>query len=63
MRCSKCNSERIESGKITSPYGVVFEADSSAFMNSKKSSICAKVCLDCGNIFDFKANELKILNK
>ena len=32
-------------------------------MNSKKSSISAKVCLDCGNIFDFKADELKKLNK
>lgn len=63
MGCPKCNSKRIESGKITNPYGVIFEADSSAFMKSKKSSISAKVCLDCGNIFDFKADNLKNLNK
>lgn len=63
MVCPKCNSERIEGGKLTNPYGIIFVADSSAFMNSKKSSISAKVCLDCGNIFDFKADELKNLNK
>ena len=34
--CPECNSERIESGKITSQYGVVFQVDSSAFINFKK---------------------------
>ena len=35
MVCPKCNSERIEWGKLTNPYGIIFVADSSAFMNSK----------------------------
>ncbi|MBU3132605.1 hypothetical protein KPL40_09055 [Clostridium gasigenes] len=63
MACPSCNSERTETGKIISPYGVLFQADSSAFMNSKKSLISATVCLDSGSIFDFKANELEKLNK
>ena len=62
MVCPKCNSERIEGGKIKNPYEVIFVSNSSSFMNPKKSSISAKVCLDCGNIFDFKADELKYLN-
>ena len=30
MVCPKCNSERIEGGKISNPYGVIFVSDSSA---------------------------------
>ncbi len=63
MACPRCKSERIENGRINGQYEVLFEADSSTFFHSKKSSISAKVCLDCGNIFDLKADELKKLNK
>lgn len=63
MLCPNCNSDKTESGKITSMYGVVFKSDSSAFLFPKESSISAKVCLDCGTLFDFKAYELNKLKK
>lgn len=63
MLCPSCNSDKTESGQITNIHGVVFKADYSAFMFPKESSIVAKVCLDCGALFDFKANELEKLNK
>ncbi|MBS5987342.1 hypothetical protein [Clostridium paraputrificum] len=63
MVCSDCGSDRIESGKITNMYGVIFKAESSKFMFPRESSISAKVCLDCGKLFDFKADEVEKLNK
>ena len=61
--CPKCNSERIDIGKITNMYGIYFKSDSSKLMFPKESMIEAKVCLDCGAIFDLKAIDLKKLNK
>ena len=43
MACPRCKSERIENGRINGQYEVLFEADSSTFFHSKKSSISAKV--------------------
>ena len=37
--------------------------NSSKFMFPRESSISAKVCLDCGKLFDFKADEVENLNK
>lgn len=63
MRCPECDSNRIESGKINGLYGVTFKTDSSKFMFPKESFISAKVCLNCGKLFDFKVDELEKLNK
>lgn len=64
MRCPECDSDRIESGKIKADiYGVTFKADSSKFMFPKESPISAKVCLNCGKLFDFKVDDLWNLNK
>ena len=38
MVCPKCNSERIEGGKLTNPYGIIFVADGKTIkMGVKKS--------------------------
>lgn len=62
MECPFCGSEKIEGGKLTTPYGLVFKADLSKFLFSKESPVLAKVCLSCGKLFDFEVSNIEKFN-
>ncbi|GAB6169513.1 hypothetical protein JCM1393_19730 [Clostridium carnis] len=63
MECPFCGSRKVESGELTSLYGLTFKANSSRFLFSKESPVLAEVCLNCGRLFDFKIKNLEKFNK
>ena len=63
MECPLCGSYRSEEGRLTTPYGFTFKASSSKFMSPKESTVSARVCLDCGRLFDFKVDKIEKFNK
>ena len=62
MECPFCGSKKIEGGKLTTLYGLSFKADSSKFLFSKESPVLAKVCLNCGKLFDFTVSNIEKFN-
>lgn len=63
MGCPFCGYDKCEAGELSSPYGLTFRAESSKFLKSKESPVVAKVCLNCGRLFDFKVKNLEKINK
>lgn len=63
MGCPYCGYDKCEDGELITPYGFNFRAESSKLLKSKVSPVVAKVCLNCGSLFDFKVKNLDTFNK
>lgn len=65
MECPVCKSNNTVESKLTTglSFVVVTSIDTKVPTKKNSSIVRVKTCLDCGNIFDFKALSPKILNE